>query len=193
MAKPSFTRRPDHVLFFAAVPPPEINARMAKAWQAFGTGEPFKHDTLHLSIYAVAGADELDPTLIKRAQQAANVLRTAPFTLAFDRLETFSGDPGKYPLVVRTEKTSRKLNDVAAELHAACRSTGLTASRSAANTPHVTLARGPGFPETRPLDEPILWTVTEITLIDSLQGQGRHVHLGTWPLPEDRQQPGFDF
>lgn len=193
MRNPSVTPRPAHVLFFAAIPPLEIKAQMAKAWQTFGTDEPFRHDMLHLSIYAVAGTDDLDPILIKRARQAAISLRTAPFTLCFDRLTTFSGDPGDYPLVVQTEKASHKLNDVAAELHAACRATGLTASRSAKITPHVTLAYGPGFSETRHLAKPILWAIDEITLIDSLQGQSRHVSLGRWPLPKDREQRGFDF
>jgi 2'-5' RNA ligase len=193
MAKPNLTRRPGHVLFFAAVPPPDINAQMAKAWQAFGTSEPFKHDTLHLSIYAVAEADDLDPTLIKRAQQAVNSLRTAPFALCFDHLARFSGDLGNYPLVLATDKSSRSLKELAAELHISCRKRGLTASRSLNVTPHVTLAYGPGFPEKRPLDQPITWNIDEITLIDSHQGKGRHKYLGTWPLPKDRQQPGFDF
>ncbi|MFO1175572.1 MAG: 2'-5' RNA ligase family protein [Paracoccaceae bacterium] len=186
-------RRPAHILFFAAVPPPEIAAQMARAWQLFGTGEPLRHDTLHLSIHAVAGVDDLDPILVKRARQAPNSLRAAPFTLCFDRLATFNGDPDDYPLVVATDKPSSKLKEVAAELRTACRAMGLTASQSATPTPHVTLAYGPGFPQPRLLDKPILWTIDEITLIDSLQGQGRHVTLGKWPLPKDRQQPGFDF
>lgn len=70
---------------------------------------------------------------------------------------------------------------------------GRTASRFAKVTPHVTLAYGPGFSEPRLLDKPILWMIDEITLIDSLQGQNRHVALGQWSLPQDRQQPSFDF
>ncbi|MCB1369364.1 MAG: 2'-5' RNA ligase family protein [Rhodobacteraceae bacterium] len=166
---------------------------MAKAWQAFGTGETFRHETLHLSIYAVAGADDLDPVLVKRARQAACVLRTAPFTLCFDWLMAFNGRPANYPLVLATDRTSDRLNEVAAELHTACRAMGITGRRSAKVTPHVTLAYGPGFSKPRKLDEPILWKVDEVVLIDSLQGRGRHVPLGLWPLPQDRQQPGFDF
>jgi 2'-5' RNA ligase len=194
LTKPGVDRRSDHVLFFAAVPPPDINAQMARAWHASGTGEAFRHDTLHLSIHAVAEADVLDPILIRRAQQAAGSLRTAPFILEFDRVATFNGEPGKYPLVAATEKKSHKqLTDIAAELHSACRAMGLTASRSKRPTPHVTLAYGPGFPDVRLLDKPIQWLIEEVVLIDSHQGKGRHVLLGRWPLPKDRQQPGFDF
>lgn len=120
----------------------------------------------------------MDPALVKRARQAANFLRTAPFTLCFDRLARFNGGPISYPIVITTEKTSHELDDVAAELHSSCRAMGITASRSTKVTPHVTLAHGPGFSEIRLLDKPILWNIDEITLIDSLQGKGRHVSLG---------------
>lgn len=191
--KPSPVGRPDHVLFFAAIPPPDIKALMARAWQTFGTGQSFRHDTLHLTIYPVAAVNDVDPALVKRARQAANFLRTAPFTLCFDRLARFNGGPISYPIVITTEKTSHELDDVAAELHSSCRAMGITASRSTKVTPHVTLAHGPGFSEIRLLDKPILWNIDEITLIDSLQGKGRHVSLGKWPLPKDRQQRAFDF
>lgn len=193
LTKQSHMHRPDHVLFFAAVPPPDIKDRMAKAWQTFGTGEAIRYDKLHLSIHAVAGVDHVDPILVKRAWQAADVLRTAPFILRFDHLATLSGDPGNDPLVLATDSLSRSLKDLAAELHTSCRKLGLTASRSQKVTPHVTLAYGPGFPEKRPLDQPITWAIEEITLIDSHQGKGHHEHLGTRLLPKDRQQPGFDF
>jgi len=193
LTEPRLTGRPAHALFFAAIPPLEIKARMAKTWQAFGTDETFRHGTLHLSIYAVAGTDDLDPILVQRARQAASSLRTAPFTLCFDRLMTFNGRSDNSPLVMATDNPSDELNEIAADLHAACRAMSLAGSRSAKVTPHVTLAYGTGFSETRRLAKPILWTIDEITLIDSLQGQGRHVPLGRWSLPKDRQQPGFDF
>lgn len=185
--------RPAHVLFFAVVPPPEIKAQMAKAWQSFGTGETFRHDTLHLSISAVAGVDDLDPVFVERVRQAATALRTAPFTLCFDRLMTFTGRSASRPLVMATNNASDKPNEIATDLHAAFRAMNLASSRSRKVTPHVTLAYGPGFSDTRHLSNPILWTITEITLIDSLQGQGRHIPLGQWSLPQDRQQPSFDF
>lgn len=186
-------RRPIHALFFAALPPDDIKTRMATAWRQFGTGAPFRDDRLHLSIYAVAVAAHLDPVLVARTRQAAGVLRTAPFRLCFDRLVTFNGRHHSKALVLVAEGASSDLNAVAGELHAACRTTGRTASRSTKITPHVTLAYGPGFEGTRPLDTPILWTIDDITLIDSHQGRGRHVHLGKWPLPKDRQQPAFEF
>ncbi len=191
--KPNAIERPRHVLFFAAIPPPEIKAQMARAWQSFGTGEDFRQDTLHLSIYGVASMDDRDPIVVQRAQTAAAVVRTAPFTLCFDRIMTFNGGPDDFPLVIATDNTSKNTNEIAADLHVACRAMALTASRSPQVNPHVTLAYGPGFPGERLLTKPILWTITEIMLIDSLYGKGRHISLGQWSLPKDRQQPSFDF
>ncbi|WP_333814395.1 2'-5' RNA ligase family protein [Tabrizicola sp.] len=185
--------RSTHAVFFAAVPPPEINARMAEAWRDLGTGETFRRDTLHLSIYAVGDMDDLDPILVKRAGQAVTSLRTAPFTLCLDRLMSYDGRPGNAPLVMATDKASGDLSEIAADLHAACRSMSIAGSRSVKVTPHVTLAYGTGFADIRYLAEPILWRIEEIVLIDSLRGQNRHVHLGRWPLPQDRRQAGFDF
>ena len=193
LTKQKGAHRPTHVLFFAAVPPAELKARMATAWQSFGTGEPFRNDTLHLSICAVAEVDDIDPVLVQRAGQAARALRTAPFTLCLDRLMTFPVGAASHQLVNATERTSNDLNEIAAELQTACRAMGIAASRPTKIMPHVTLAYGRGFPEVRPLDTSILWTIEEVTLIDSLWGQGRHVPLGHWPLPLDRHQRGFDF
>lgn len=186
-------RRPGHVLFFAAVPPAEIREQIVQAWQSYGTNAPFRRNTLHLSIHAVAGMDDLDQVIIKRAGDAAASVRTAPFTLRFDRVKTFPNSSIDKPLVLATDRASGELNAVAAELHTACRARGLGASRLTKPTPHVTLAYGPGFPEIRPIEKPILWTIDEITLIDSVQGEGRHVVLGKWRLPNDREQQSFDF
>lgn len=191
--QPEQIARKAHALFFAAIPPPEIHGQMASAWQSLGTDARFRHDTLHLSLYGIAEMDVLDPTLVQRASQAATRVRTAPFTLCFDRLMTFNGGPEKPPLVVATDGTSNKLKEIAAELHAACRAMGVASSRFPKVNPHVTLAYGPGFPDTRHLNKPIVWNISEIALIDSLYGQSRHLSLGQWPLPHDRQQPSFDF
>lgn len=187
------TPRKAHALFFAAIPPAEIHAQMASAWQSFGTSAPFRHDTLHLSLYGIAEMGDLDPILIQRASQAATRVRTAPFTLCFDRLMTFNGQPENAPLVAATDGANNKPQEIAAELHAALRTLGITASQSQKINPHVTLAYGPGFSGERHLTKPIIWTISEITLIDSLQGQGRHLSLGQWPLPKNREQPSFDF
>ncbi len=165
---------------------------MASVWHALGRREAFRHDTLHLSIYGIAETDDLDPVLVQRAQKAPTSLRTAPFSLSFDQLKCFNSHSADYPFVISTDKSGNQLKEIAADLHAACRAMNIANLKSATVTAHVTLAYVPDFSEPQYLESPIYWTIDEVTLIDSLQGQGRHLTLGRWPLPKGRQQ-GFDF
>lgn len=168
LTKPHPTRRPAHVLFFASVPPDEINDQIAEVWRSTGTGEHFRHDTLHMSIQAIAGQDDPDPILVERALLVASALRTAPFELCFDRLMTFNGPPDNRALVLATDGQNNRANDLAFELHCALRAISLVPPRLRKVVPHLTLAYGPGFSETRYLAEPIRWPICDITLIDSL-------------------------
>ena len=187
------TDRPSHVLFFAAVPPQGIIDQIAEAWRLTGTGGSLRRNTLHVTILAITGLNTLYPTLIDHARRAATTLRAVPFELCFDRLMTFGGGMGKRPLVLRTDSQTDRVTALATELHNSLTETGLVLPRLRKVTPHVTVAYGAGFTETRPLPAPIRWTIRDITLIDSLQGQGRHVSLGTWPLSEGgRRQPFED-
>jgi RNA 2',3'-cyclic 3'-phosphodiesterase len=191
--KPHPAHRPAHVLFFAAVPPDTIKDQIADAWRSTGTGERFRRDTLHMTIQVIAGLNEPDPVLVDRARLAAAAPRTGPFELCFDRLLTFGGRPDNRALVLATDGRRDDANDLAVELHQALKAVGLAPPRWQKVVPHLTLAYGPGFADTRHLAQPIRWTIRDITLVDSLQGQGRHVSLGNWPLLEGRQHPSFDF
>lgn len=190
--RPGMKRHPDHVLFFAAIPPPGIADAMAEVWNTYGTGARLRRSTLHLSIYQIASADELDPVLVRRARQMPQALRTAPFTLRFDCLKPLSGGAGNPALAIMADSNA-KLDAIASDLHAAARRLSLPGDRGGRITPHVTLAYGPSFGDTRPIGTPILWTIEEIALIDSHFGKSHHASLGQWPLPKDREQQGFDF
>jgi RNA 2',3'-cyclic 3'-phosphodiesterase len=174
-----------HLLFFAAVPPQAIRERIAEAWLLSGSGERFRGNTLHMTIQGIANTKFLDTGLVEQARLAASALRVAPFELCFDRLMTFGGGMGSRALVLGTDGRNDCANDLAAALHESLREAGFMLPRRRSIVPHVTLAYGVGFAETRCLAEPVRWTIRDITLIDSLQGQGRHVPLGNWPLPED--------
>lgn len=184
---------PAHSLYFACIPSDEVKGQIADAWRSTGTSEKLRRDTLHLSIQAVASLADLDPVLVERARSTPPSLRTASFELCFDRLMTFGDQPGKRALVLATDGRNNHANDMAIELHGALRAVGIVPPRRRKVLPHLTLAYGHGFAETRCLAEPIHWMIRDITLIDSLQGQGCHVSLGTWPLQEGRQHPSFDF
>lgn len=184
---------PVHALFFAAVPPSAVRAQMATLWQCHGTGARFRGNTLHLSVHGVGRLAVIDPVLLRRLRQVAAVLRVAPFPLCLDRLMAFNGRSGARPLVLTTDRACPRLDALAAEVRAACLAADLPTRGNTKVTPHVTLAYGPGLARARPLDESIRWTIDEIVLIDSLQGQERHVPLGRWHLPEGREQPALPF
>lgn len=174
--------RPAHVLFFAAVPPEPVAERIAEAWRGAGTRDGFRAATLHLSLLAAAELDRPDPQVTALLQAAAEGLRSAPFELRFDRIVTFGQGPGNHPIVLTVPERSAAVDGLAAELHRAATDAGLALPRLRRITPHVTLAYGRGFAGRRYLTQPVRWTVQEVTLIDSPQGEGRHIPLGRWPL-----------
>ena len=124
---------PARTLFFGAVPPADISARILQTWHQCGTAALFRHGRLHLSIHGITTGDWLDPAMIQRARQAPASVRTAPFTLCFDRLSSFGPGLGdSRPLVIRAAQNSRGLSDLAAELRTACRAMGMAPARSQA-------------------------------------------------------------
>lgn len=191
--KPEHARTLPHVLFFAAVPNDTLKNQIALVWRSIGTGDRFRRDTLHMTIQAVAALHETPLSMLDRLHQAAASLRIAPITLCFDRLMTFGGRHDSHALVLATDGQCNCVTNLAAELHHAMTARGLLPPQRRKVVPHLTLAYGLGFSETRYLAEPLHWTIRDITLIDSFQGQGRHVSLGNWPLLDRRQQPSFDF
>jgi RNA 2',3'-cyclic 3'-phosphodiesterase len=181
MAADGFT----HHLYFAAIPPTQIKDRIAAAWQKDGSGGNIRRDVLHLSLQNICPPGLLDPSKVAMAQAAANRLRRAAFTLTFDRLMTFGGGVGKRALVLATDNSNPAANDLAVELRRLLAEVGVRCTTTAKVTPHLTLVYGRAFAGTRYLVDPVRWTIQDVTLVDSLIGQSRHVYLGTWPLMTD--------
>lgn len=175
---------PSHNLFFAAQPPAPVADRIEQVWRLAGTDSHFRASTLHLTVLGVEHAAAIDPWLVDHLRHAMAGFHFAPFTLVFDRLQTFRTsadrhDRRDFPIVLATETRDEAMNAFANAL----RQRLFPARRGrVAVTPHVTLAYGPGFAEDRLLASPVRWTVTDITLIDSHVGLTRHVPLGRWPL-----------
>lgn len=181
-----FAPRPAHNIFLAAVPPPHVAGQIATAWRVAGTGDPLRSATLHLSLLGLFPADRVDPGLADLVDGAIGGLDLRGFDLALDRIETFGSGDGRRPVVLCGPKRSEGADRLAATLHRALRdpfaARGLPSPALRRITPHVTLAYRPGVIEGRRLPVPIRWRVTELVLIDSLQGQGRHENLRIWPL-----------
>ena len=105
-----------------------------------------------------------------------------PFKVEFDRVVSFSGNHGQRALVLTSDGDGvagfMRLQEA---LKHALMKAGLRLPQQSSSSPHLTMM----YDENRTCDfaiEPIGWTVSRFTLVDSLIGQSRHVHLGQWFL-----------
>ncbi|MDO5704643.1 MAG: 2'-5' RNA ligase family protein [Paracoccus sp. (in: a-proteobacteria)] len=173
-----------HKLFFAAIPGPSVADALAHAWRDHGNGARFRADKLHMTLHYAAALTEDGPATVAALCDAGAALVAAPFTLTLDRLSCFAGRPDNRALVAQADDPEGRAQRIMEQLRLACVAAGLRPPKGASRTirPHVTLAYGRDFGPERPLPDPIPWTIDDIVLINSHQGQGRHVELGRWPL-----------
>jgi RNA 2',3'-cyclic 3'-phosphodiesterase len=144
------------------------------------TGRVQHADRMHITLHHVGDFAGVPQHIVDAACSAASTVRAAPFEVVFDRVVSFSGKPGKLPLVLLGDE-NKALRDFQRALGAAMAKALLPPDANF--TPHVTLLRDPvSMPETT--IEPIHWTVREFVLIHSLIGQTLHVPLGRWTLQD---------
>ena len=185
MLSPKIIARPDDRIFFAALPDAgakaEIARRVSRVCGDRMTANAFDADRLHVSLCFVATHADLSPAIAERAHQAASTVRMRPFTVAFNCLTRFSKGDGKRPLVLLGDDGVGGLTALQRSLGMAMRDAGLGHREQPGYTPHVTLLYGT-FPIEERTIEPIRWTVRDFVLVHSHRGEGRHSHLGRWPL-----------
>jgi 2'-5' RNA ligase len=178
-------RQATNRLFFALRPDPACAARI----HAFAldlskshglVGRPLAVERLHTTLCFLGEHAELPPVLLAAADQAASGLQHAPFELAFDRVMSFSRQ-GEVPVVLCQREQCAPLARLRAALCAALAGTGRFQLENREFKPHVTLLY-----DRRPLPPediaPIGWFVTELVLVRSLIGQGRHEVLSRYAL-----------
>jgi 2'-5' RNA ligase len=166
-----------HNYFLAAIPDASLARQMEIAWQRHGTGERFRAQKLHMTLLEFKDQQNI-PTDLERLKRCVAGSDLRGFDLVLDRLMTFGGDA----LVLGMNGKSASASMLNKQLQKALTRSGFQPASSSV-TPHVTLAYGPGFPETRLLEKPISWRIDQLTLVDSLVGQGQHIRLADWPLP----------
>ncbi|WP_375341840.1 2'-5' RNA ligase family protein [Luteolibacter soli] len=117
--------------------------------------------------------DHVPASVIKMAsdgcEAAANVL---PFPILLDGMVSWSH-------LVMTAIESPELIEFQASLLKSIRNQGLRCDGNPKFSPHLTLIRDSRKIPPQQI-EPITWTASEIVLIDSTEG--KHIHLGRWPL-----------
>ncbi|MBT9446908.1 MAG: 2'-5' RNA ligase family protein [Hyphomonadaceae bacterium] len=135
---------------------------------------------MHVTLHHLGDFAGVPQHVVEAACGAASTVRAAPFDVVFDSAGSFSGKPGKLPLVLRGDDNPG--------LRALQRALGAAMAKAllppdASFTPHVTLLRDPVSAPAASID-PIGWRVREFVLIHSLIGQTLHVPLGSWTLQD---------
>jgi RNA 2',3'-cyclic 3'-phosphodiesterase len=165
-----FALRPD---LAAAV---RIHALALRLGEVYGlTGKPLPLERLHVTLCFLGDHDGLPPQLLAMADALAKQLRSAPFELAFDRVMSFERRRDA-PLVLCRDDACASLDGLRQQLGAA---------PGESFTPHVTLRYDPKRISLQEV-APISWQVTEVLLIRSLIGYGRHDVLERYPLSREK-------
>jgi 2'-5' RNA ligase len=156
-------------LFFALRPDAaaaeRIHALASRLREVHGLkGRPLALERLHVTLLFLGNHDGLPPPLLAFAARAAQALRHAPFELSFDRVMSFTRSNGNAPLVLCRDDGRTPLDTLRRQL-------GAEAAQSF--KPHVTLLYDDRMLSLEEI-APISWTVTEVLLVRSLIGCGRH-------------------
>lgn len=145
-------------------------------------GAPIRPDRLHITLVHVGDyAGSLPGRVIADVSAVADGLSEAAFDVAFDRVASFAGAPGRHPCVLLGGEGVGALAAFRDRLFRALLRAGVrTLSREAFN-PHVTLAYGDRRLPEYAVD-PIGWRPAEFLLIHSEVGRSTYHTLGRWPL-----------
>lgn len=179
---PKFQQRVD--LFFAIYLDAIVAIRVVKLARALCnqfqlSGRLRPKEILHVTLVPVGISALLPREAFSVLGQAAALVDQAAFKVIFDHVVSFkNGD--NCALVLRCSDGVSTLKDLRKSLHAALAGVGFRAPSSF--TPHVTLAYCRGSISETALVDPVVLTVREFVLVQSLHGKGVHIPLARWPL-----------
>ncbi|HEY9236359.1 MULTISPECIES: 2'-5' RNA ligase family protein [Phenylobacterium] len=172
------------VLFFAIRPPPDEVAALADLGRRLVRASSLKATAvaaqrLHISLVgwrpdSAAGVDV--------AREIGRRIVWPAFDVVLSAAMSF-GRSGSRPLVLGCSPGAAwaltGLHDRLLETAALC---GVGLRGRAAFEPHLTLAYSQSAIAERLLRAPIRWRASELMLIRSERGRGRHTELGRWPF-----------
>lgn len=180
-----------HSLFFCLRPDPATALRLSDwsmdTFQQLGLRpRPARTERLHVTLQHLGWFDDESPEgrgeradVCEAAMQAAAAVRAAPVRVDFDELLSFTRKPHNRPLVLSGRAVLDDVRKLREALGEQLRSRGLAVER--AFTPHLTLTYDDAAVPSQPVAVPG-WLATDLHLIDSLQGQSRHVPVASWVL-----------
>jgi len=184
---------PRESLFFAVLPDP------ATAQRVFAVGERLRAEhglhgralpveRLHLTLHYLGEYAGIPPRLLQQAHAAGQALAAAPFDLCFDRVASFGGRARTRPLVLLGDGEPPALRHLREALQQQLGRQGVATRADPAYVPHITLSYDEQTVPPQAVPE-LLCPVAALSLIRSVQGQGRYVHEATWPLSADVAGP----
>lgn len=176
----------ERLFFGLMLPPPEAETAsevLARSRADHGLkGKPVRKDRLHVTLIHVGDyPDALPSTVVEALRQAGASLAPPSFDVAFDRVSSFSGAPGKHPHVLLGEKGVEALKAFRSDLLKAVIRHGVKPLSRQEFSPHVTLSYADRRLPERPI-RPIAWRPEEFVLIHSEVGRSIYHTLGRWPL-----------
>jgi 2'-5' RNA ligase len=168
-------------LFFSVFPDPPAAARIERLARHLRityrfAGQPLLTPRFHCSLYGFEDRDGARFDIVAKAKEAIAIVTDSPFRVAFDCVKSFSGRPGNHPLVLVGDDGVVGLMLLFASLCRALRQVGFRPKGCTGFTPHVTLLYD-GRRIGEQLIEPICWTVNELVLVRSLDGQTKYIPL----------------
>lgn len=177
-----FDKPSDHRLFFAVQPDEETGERMFRFARRLARsegvgGKPVDRARLHASLLMVCRSPEPpSQTVVDLASRAADRVGARPFTVAFDRIQSWRLSEGPLVLVGGDGVNGlERLHDDLARAHGGAPNPNFV--------PHVSLIWNGRFVPERGI-EPFAWRVRDFVLIHSIHGQARHEVLASWRLAE---------
>lgn len=157
-----------------------------------GPSKPMAADRLHATLVPLGSYEHrVPPEVLRQVRSAGALLEHAPFRVCFDVLQSRGPqhDIGTVELAGHGHGV-QPLFRLRRQLVEALLKVGWPNGRIRPGFyPHITVDYHHEPVNARRI-EPLAWNVTELLLVDSHYGQGRHEVLATWPL-HDRQPSLF--
>lgn len=178
--------QPIQRLFVGLMVPPGAAEKAVEVRRAIrqetgiGGGE-IAQERLHITLVHVKDYEgQLPLSVVADLLDTLSRVKSGAFDIELDHIGSFSGAPGKHPLVLTGDAGVQALNTFRRSVWEAVRARLKTLS-TADFTAHVTLMYGDRMLPERAVD-PIGWRATEFVLIHSEVGRSIYHELGRWPL-----------
>lgn len=182
-----------HRWYFTLVPPPAVAQDIERGAQLLarrhGARYPTRAERLHVSLNGVwRNKDEIEPALIEDALEVGEAIRRPGFDIAFDMVQTFSGDSRSktggrsiVPTVLTCSNGAREAQALHADIRREMQRLGMPVGPPAF-VPHLTIWYGPERVPDFLLKRPFRWPVRKFWLVRTTRAQKRPDYIGEWAL-----------